>query len=110
LILGSGNTAIENQLNSLLSQDYKGGNIVVITKISALNLCWFWFLLMPSRVEPCGLNKCTPCATDNSYCARRTGGLKDTVIDFGDDGNGIMIRHLLVIFVIRFKSSKFIYW
>jgi starch synthase len=36
LILGSGNTAIENQLNSLLSQDYKGGNIVVITKISAL--------------------------------------------------------------------------
>jgi starch synthase len=40
------------------------------------------------RVEPCGLNQMYSCDMVQFYC-EKTGGLKDTVIDFGDNGNGI---------------------
>jgi starch synthase len=88
LILGSGNPEIENQLNSLLV-DYKGNynTFIGYNEELAHLIMLVLTLLMPSRVEPCGLNQ--------MYSLRYgtvpivTGGLKDTVIDFGDDGNGI---------------------
>lgn len=91
LILGSGNTQIENQLNSLL-QDYEGNYNTFIGYNEALaHLIYAGadFLLMPSRVEPCGLNQMYSLRYGTIPIVRRTGGLKDTVIDFGDDGNGI---------------------
>lgn len=91
LILGSGNTAIENQLNSLLL-DYQGNYNTFIGYNEALaHLIYAGadFLLMPSRVEPCGLNQMYSLRYGTIPIVRRTGGLKDTVIDFGDDGNGI---------------------
>ena len=91
LILGSGNTTIENQLNSLL-QDYKGNYNTFIgynEELAHLIYAGSDFLLMPSRVEPCGLNQMYSLRYGTIPIVRRTGGLKDTVSDFGDDGNGI---------------------
>ena len=91
LVLGSGNTEIENQLTHLMSS-FKGNYNAVIgydEELAHLIYGGSDFLLMPSRVEPCGLNQMYAMRYGTIPIVRRTGGLKDTVIDFGDDGNGI---------------------
>lgn len=51
------------------------------------------FLLMPSRVEPCGLNQMYALRYGTMPMVRATGGLKDTVIDIGDGGWGLRFLH-----------------
>lgn len=91
LVLGSGNVDIENQLNQLLPS-YKGNYNAFIgynEELAHLIYAGSDFLLMPSRVEPCGLNQMYSLRYGTIPIVRRTGGLRDTVADFGDDGNGI---------------------
>lgn len=91
LILGSGNTIIENQLIHL-SKSFNGNFNVSIgynEELAHLIYAGSDFLLMPSRVEPCGLNQMYSFRYGTIPIVRRTGGLKDTVIDIGDKGNGI---------------------
>lgn len=91
LILGSGNAVIENQLSHLLAS-FKGNYNVCIGYNEVLAHQIYAgsdFLLMPSRVEPCGLNQMYAFRYGTVPLVRRTGGLKDTVIDIGDNGNGI---------------------
>jgi starch synthase len=91
LILGSGNADIENQLSHLLAS-FKGNYNVFIgysEELAHQIYAGSDFLLMPSRVEPCGLNQMYSFRYGTIPIVRRTGGLKDTVTDIGDDGNGI---------------------
>ncbi|HWS60933.1 MAG TPA: glycogen/starch synthase [Flavobacterium sp.] len=91
LILGSGNKEIESQLSHLLIS-FKGNYNVFIgydEELAHQIYAGSDFLLMPSRVEPCGLNQMYSFRYGTIPIVRRTGGLKDTVIDMGDDGNGI---------------------
>jgi len=91
LILGSGDTNVENGLKSL--QNFYSGNyncyIGYNEKLAHIIYAGADYLLMPSRVEPCGLNQMYALRYGTIPIVRRTGGLKDTVLDFGDGGFGI---------------------
>ncbi len=55
------------------------------------------FLFMPSRVEPCGLNQMYACRYGTVPIVRSIGGLKDTIIDIGDQGGrGIRFQQFSV--------------
>ena len=90
LVLGSGEKNIENGLLHLESE-FKGSYCSYIgydEKLSHLIYAGADFLLMPSRVEPCGLNQMYALRYGTIPIVRRTGGLRDTVIDIGDNGFG----------------------
>jgi starch synthase len=91
LILGSGDTNVERDLQNL--QNFYHGNfntyIGYNEKLAHIIYAGADFLLMPSRVEPCGLNQMYALRYGTIPIVRRTGGLKDTVYDFGDGGFGI---------------------
>ncbi len=90
-LLGSGHKNIEDELTNL-KEEFKGNFNVHIgydETLSHLVYAGSDFLIMPSRVEPCGLNQMYSLRYGTIPIVRRTGGLKDTVIDIGDDGFGI---------------------
>ena len=89
LILGSGEPAVENALIALQNKfvGYYNSQITYNEKLSHLMYAGADFLLMPSRVEPCGLNQLYAMRYGTVPVVRRTGGLKDTVIDI-DEENG----------------------
>ncbi|WP_298297959.1 glycogen/starch synthase [Hydrotalea sp.] len=96
LIVGTGDTAIEWQL-SMMNSLYPGYYHAVIGYNEALSHEMYAggdFLLMPSRVEPCGLNQMYAMRYGTVPMVRSTGGLQDTVIDMGDwEGFGIRFNH-----------------
>lgn len=99
LILGSGEPHVEWQL-SQLTNSFPGKYNAVIgynEKLSHLMYSGADFLLMPSRVEPCGLNQMYAMQYGTVPVVRNTGGLRDTVIDMGDNqGWGIRFNHASV--------------
>ncbi|MGM0738512.1 MAG: glycogen synthase [Bacteroidota bacterium] len=55
------------------------------------------FLIMPSQVEPCGLNQMYAMRYGTLPIVRSIGGLRDTVTDLSEpDGNGIRFDHYSV--------------
>lgn len=95
-IIGAGDTATESALNYLV-QLYPGQYNTFIgydEKIGHEAYAAADFLLMPSRVEPCGLNQLYALRYGTIPMVRDTGGLHDTVIDMGDAGGfGIKFLH-----------------
>ncbi|REG97862.1 glycogen synthase [Flavobacterium aquicola] len=91
LILGYGDNEIENQLKGLL-EVYKNNYHVHIgynEELAHKTYAGSDFILIPSRIEPCGLNQMYAMRYGTVPIVRRTGGLKDTITDFEDNGNGI---------------------
>lgn len=91
LVLGSGDTWVEGRLNQLknLFVDNYNTYIGYNEQLSHQIYAGADFLVMPSRVEPCGLNQLYALRYGTVSIVRRIGGLKDTVIDIGDGGFGI---------------------
>jgi len=116
LILGSGKTSIENELSEIVESFAGNYNVFIGYNEALAHLIYAGsdFLLMPSRVEPCGLNQMYALRYGTIPIVRRTGGLKDTVVDFGDGGNGICHEQASVIdlcdsigrAVLLFKDTK----
>ncbi len=98
LILGSGNKEIEEKLKSLRERFIHRYHVHIgyDEQLSHIIYSGADFLFMPSRVEPCGLNQMYALRYGTIPIVRRTGGLKDTVIDIGDGGFGICHDQALV--------------
>ncbi|MBL7926391.1 MAG: glycogen synthase [Bacteroidia bacterium] len=95
-ILGSGVSHYEEQIkhiSTIFNQNvtnYIGYNEALAHKLYAAAD----FLIMPSLTEPCGLNQLYAMRYATVPVVRAVGGLKDTVIDYGDaDGYGIRFNN-----------------
>lgn len=95
LVIGTGETPVESALNYLV-QLYPGNFNTWIgydEKIGHQAYAAADFLLMPSRVEPCGLNQMYALRYGTIPMVRDTGGLHDTVVDMAEEA-GFGIRFL----------------
>ncbi len=88
LILGSGDPSVEQNLENMRGHffGYYNSQIGYNEKLSHQMYAGADFLLMPSRVEPCGLNQMYALRYGTIPIVRNTGGLKDTVKDYGAEG------------------------
>jgi len=88
LVLGSGEPEVEAQLNDLKYHSWGDYNVFIgyNETLSHQMYAGADFLLMPSRVEPCGLNQMYAMRYGTVPLVRRTGGLRDTVKDVAEPG------------------------
>lgn len=98
LILGSGDSGVEWELQHLKEQFHGNYNVFIgyNEELSHRIYAGADFLLMPSRVEPCGLNQFYAMRYGTIPVVRDTGGLHDTVIDYSEKGG----------YGIRFKNAS----
>lgn len=99
MILGSGDTTIENDLKEL-NEKHKGKFYYESgynEPLAHLMYAGADFLLMPSRVEPCGLNQMYSLRYGTIPIVNKVGGLKDTVVDLTqENGFGICIEECTI--------------
>lgn len=88
LVLGSGDPHVEWELANMNHPlaGYYNSRIGYNEQLSHEMYAGADFLLMPSRVEPCGLNQLYALRYGTIPLVRNTGGLRDTVRDFGEEG------------------------
>ena len=98
LMLGSGEVFIEQQLKNINERwfGYYHSRFEYNERLSHQMYAGADFLLMPSRVEPCGLNQLYSLRYGTIPIVRRTGGLNDTVLDVGDNGYGICFNNATI--------------
>lgn len=92
LVLGSGDPVIEEELNKLkpFHEGTYNAYIGYDETLSHIIYAGADFLVMPSRVEPCGLNQMYSLRYGTIPIVRSIGGLKDTIVDISEkDGFGI---------------------
>lgn len=94
-VLGSGDPTTENRLEEL--QYRFSGNFAMDLgynePLSHIIYAGSDYLLMPSRVEPCGLNQMYSMSYGTIPIVRKTGGLNDTVPDVSEEnGRGFQFN------------------
>ena len=92
LLLGSGDPIVQKQLENLKNK-HKGNYNAFIgydEKLAHIMYAGADYLLMPSRVEPCGLNQMYALRYGTIPIVNNIGGLKDTVIDISEKGFGFV--------------------
>ena len=92
IVLGTGDPYLHHVFNHLKGRfvGYFNTSLQYNEKLAHQIYAGSDFLLMPSRVEPCGLNQMYALKYGTIPIVRRTGGLNDTVVDVGEpDGYGV---------------------
>ena len=90
LLLGSGHKELEAELTKIPKDNFNTF-IGYDEKLAHIMYAGADFLLMPSRVEPCGLNQMYSLRYGTVPIVNAIGGLKDTIIDIEkEDGFGIV--------------------
>jgi len=95
LVLGSGDLQIQDALSQ--QKEQWGQHLAIVIgydeKLSHQIYASADFLIMPSRVEPCGLNQLYAMRYGTIPIVRKIGGLKDTVNDLSKkNANGIVFN------------------
>ena len=90
LFLGSGDPSVTDALVHLARRfpDKMGVEVGYNEALSHLLYAGSDFLIMPSRVEPCGLNQMYSLRYGTVPIVRAIGGLRDTVIDISNHEHG----------------------
>jgi starch synthase len=99
LVLGTGEHRIERELENMRTPltGFYNARIGYNEGLSHQLYAAADFLIMPSRVEPCGLNQLYALRYGTIPIVRNTGGLRDTVRDVGDEGGfGILFNEARV--------------
>ncbi|WP_124981127.1 glycogen synthase [Nonlabens xiamenensis] len=112
LLLGSGDPATEQALRQLQEKDLGTYNhyIGYDEQLSHQIYAGADFLLMPSRVEPCGLNQLYSLAYGTIPIVRATGGLKDTVVDIAAGGFGFVHQQCEVDEIVQTVERAIAYY
>lgn len=93
IVLGTGEPYLHSVFENLQNQytGYFDSRLEYNEGLAHLIYAGSDFLLMPSRVEPCGLNQLYSMRYGTIPVVRKTGGLADTVIDVqNEDGYGFV--------------------
>jgi starch synthase len=108
VFLGSGDPQTESHLRALENyyRDRVRSHIMYSEKLAHQLYAACDFLLMPSRVEPCGLNQMYTMRYGGIPIVHGIGGLRDTVTPLADDaGNGYVFYELASHAVIPLLSA-----
>ncbi|MFT5801978.1 MAG: starch synthase, partial [Nonlabens sp.] len=99
LLLGTGEPKLEAAFREMKQRyaPYFDARLEYNEKIAHQLYAGSDFLLMPSRVEPCGLNQLYALRYGTIPMVRNIGGLKDSISDIGfENGYGITFDHYSV--------------
>ncbi len=92
IILGTGNLGLHAQFNKMNNRfaGFFDASLSYNEKLAHQIYAGSDFMIIPSRIEPCGLNQMYAMRYGTVPVVRETGGLKDSVIDISQtNGNGI---------------------
>lgn len=98
IVIGTGDGRYEEKLRQIASRHRNiSVNIVFSQALSHVVEAGSDFFLMPSKYEPCGLNQMYSLRYGTLPIAHRTGGLRDTITDLGEDpehGDGFLFDNV----------------